>query len=499
MIRREIPTLANYFADAGYKTILSGKWHLGDAYPHRPQDRGFQEVLSFRAWGLPSLASNWDNSFVNPDAETDSYHDPVLEVNGVDTPHKGYVTDIFFDNAMQQMARCKQAKKLFFLYLPTPTPHTPNIGPIDPERESFYKNVAGEDGFPLLKNKNTRHYYRMIENIDDNLGRLDTFLQKSGLKDNTILIYLSDNGTQSKEAAQIYNSGMQAHKRSTFEGGHRVPLFVRWKKGGLNHGRDIQELTQVQDLCPTLLELCGVQPDNLYPQNGHSLAPLLRGEPWKHSDRFIAIQYNSICTPWHNALALQGPWRLINAKLYNIHKDPGQSNDISNQHPEKVESMTASYMQWHKKGYREFLKVRFIDLGHPKAPETILYASDWDGGYCDNPKGLIEANKSGAWHVNVVKDGRYRFELSRWPYEAEKGMRESLNPKGKDTLGARPIYHAELQVYDHKQEKAVSETDKPVSFEMHLKAGSTKVITTLYDQNKNALCSAPFVSVKLVR
>lgn len=78
-------------------------------------------------------------------------------------------------------------------------------------------------------------------------------------------------------------------------------------------------------------------------------------------------------------------------------------------------------------------------------------------------------------------------------------MRESLNPKDKSTKGARPIYHAELQVYDQKQEKAVSETDKAVSFEMDLKAGSTKVITTLYDQKTKALCSAPYVRVKLVR
>ena len=116
MVREEIPMLPKYFADEGYATGIFGKWHLGDSYPHRPQDRGFQEVLSFRAWGLPSLASNWKNIF--PPPGSDSYTDPVLEHNGVDTPYRGFSGDIWFTEAMKFMEKCKQENKPFFVYLP---------------------------------------------------------------------------------------------------------------------------------------------------------------------------------------------------------------------------------------------------------------------------------------------------------------------------------------------------------------------------------------------
>jgi arylsulfatase A-like enzyme len=284
MIRREIPTLADYFAGAGYRTILSGKWHLGDSYPHRPQDRGFQEVLSFRAWGLPSLASHWANSYINPEAASDSYHDPVLEYNGTDKPYQGYVTDIFFDHAMEQIEASRKADQPFFVYIATPTPHTPNISP--PEKVPFYQELDPYEG-----KKVHTHYYGMIENIDDNLGRIERFINDQGLRDNTILIYLSDNGTQSQLAKEMYNAGMRAKKTSVYEGGHRVPLFVRWPDGDLKHGQDVAELTQVQDLCPTLLTLCGIKPNDLYPQSGHDLTPLLKGVPWPHAERTLIVQY----------------------------------------------------------------------------------------------------------------------------------------------------------------------------------------------------------------
>ncbi len=503
MIRREIPTLANYFSDAGYRTILSGKWHLGDSYPHRPQDRGFQEVLSFRAWGLPSLASHWANSTINSENVSNAYNDPMLEHNGVDKPYKGYVTDVLFDHAMEQIARAKAAGKPFFLYLTTPTPHTPNITP--PEKVPYYKQVKNEYHEKGIEGDVDIAYYGMIENIDDNLGRLEAHLEREGLKDKTILVYLSDNGTQSFRAEGIFNAGMRGKKRSMWEGGHRVPLFVRWPNGNLKHGNDVAELTQVQDLVPTLLELCKVEPKDLYPQEGVDLGPLLRGQTWLHSDRILVAQFNTSGRLWDWAVTMKGPWRLAYGKLYNVHDDPHQDTDLSKEHPEILEELKKAYEDWHTIAHKEFIKKRYIDLGHPKAPSIILYASDWDGGYCDNEGGLKDSNQQGIWHVNVVEPGRYRIELSRWPFESGKALNERLyvdNPpqwaKKDDqwkTLGARPIAKASLDIGEAKEGKVTQADEKAAVFEVNLKAGKQELKTLFSDENGKELCSANYVRV----
>jgi arylsulfatase A-like enzyme len=490
MIRREIPTLADYFAGAGYRTILSGKWHLGDSYPHRPQDRGFQEVLSFRAWGLPSLASHWANSYINPEAASDSYHDPVLEYNGTDKPYQGYVTDIFFDHAMEQIEASRKADQPFFVYIATPTPHTPNISP--PEKVPFYQELDPYEG-----KKVHTHYYGMIENIDDNLGRIERFINDQGLRDNTILIYLSDNGTQSQLAKEMYNAGMRAKKTSVYEGGHRVPLFVRWPDGDLKHGQDVAELTQVQDLCPTLLTLCGIKPNDLYPQSGHDLTPLLKGAPWPHAERTLIVQYMAGGRPWKPAVAMQGPWRLVNEKeLYHIREDPHQDRNIAAQHPERLAALDQAYRDWYKEAHAQFVKPRYIDLGHPDANPTILYASDWEGGYCDNPGGLMASKAKGVWHVNVIESGKYSVELSRWPFEADKLLTEGVNPDGKQPQrGARPIAAASIEIGAVNQRQDAAATDRLVRFKVDLKAGKQELKSLFYDKQGNELCSANYARV----
>jgi len=490
MIRREIPTLANYFGDAGYKTILSGKWHLGDSYSHRPQDRGFQEVLSFRAWGLPSLASHWANSFINEEEPSDSYHDPVLAHNGEDKRYKGYVTDIFFDHAIEQMDACKKAGEPFFLYLPTPTPHTPNIAPR--EKLPYYERIKKERKVDLRSD-----YYGMIENIDDNLGRLEGFLAKRGLKENTILLYLSDNGTQCSRAAAIHNAGMRGKKTEVWEGGHRVPLFVRWPAGELKHGTDAKELTQAQDICPTLLNLCGIKPDDLYTQSGHDLTPLLKGRAWPHANRTLFVQYRTGGTAWNYAVAMQGPWRLVSGKgLYNIAEDPGQKRDVRTEYPERFQNMTSAYDAWFKDARREFLKTRYIGLGHPESPSTVLYASDWEGSYCDNPAGLKASRGKGRWHVDVIRAGRYRIELARWPFESGKSLTEGVNPNGnKPADGARPIAKGSLSIGDQKVEMDAEKGDRFLSFEVDLAAGRQVLKTMFRSADGKELCSANYVRV----
>jgi hypothetical protein len=295
------------------------------------------------------------------------------------------------------------------------------------------------------------------------------------LRENTILVYLSDNGTQSFRAQGVYNAGMKGKKRTMWEGGHRVPLFVRWPDGGLKHGNDVGELTQVQDLVPTLLNLCEVKPANLYPQDGVDLGPLLKGKPWPHGDRILTAQFNVGGGKWNWCVTMKGPWRLVEHKLYNISTDPHQDQDLSKKHPEVLQELVQAYEAWHAVAHKEFLKVRYIDLGHPKALTTTLYASDWDGGYCDNEGDLKASNKKGVWHVNVIKSGKYKIELSRWPFESGKALTEGVyvNPPARTdgssewkTWFARPIAKASLEIGGVTEKKTTQPDDKTAVFEV---------------------------------
>ncbi|MBM3334376.1 arylsulfatase, partial [Candidatus Sumerlaeota bacterium] len=254
-IRRDIPTAADIFADNGYKTGLFGKWHLGDNYPYRPQDRGFQETVTFRQWGIVSAQSYWDSD----------YFDDKYIHNGKLEQYKGYCTDVFFDEAMKWMRSCAEKKEPFFCYLPTNTPHGPLWVP-----EKYAQPYQGKVG-PGVAN-----FFGMIANIDDNMDRLDKMLKETGLYDNTILIFMTDNGGTT--GVKTYNAGMRGRKTEYYDGGHRVPCFIRWPGGGLRKPGDVDDLAQNQDILPTLIDLCGLRNPRGARFDGVSLAPLLRGK-----------------------------------------------------------------------------------------------------------------------------------------------------------------------------------------------------------------------------
>lgn len=439
MVRREIPTIADAFTEAGYATALFGKWHLGDSVPHRPQDRGFAEAVWFRGYGLSALASNWANSGLNPAIEIDPYHNPVLVHGAEERRCEGYVTDIVFDRTLDFIGRMQAEGRPFLVHLATPTPHRPEI----PRRD--WRNPYAGQAVPqgaTLPDK----YYGMIANIDENLARLEAFLVARGLRDDTIVVYTSDNGTQSPDAERIYNAGMRGRKMELWDGGHRVPLFVRWPAGGVGGGRDVTELTQAQDLLPTLAELCGIVPVWRYPLDGVSLVPLLRGRPWQHADRTIVVQYGTDGGPWRQAVALSGPWRLLDGgRLFNVATDPGQRTDVAARFPDVVARLTAAYDAWHARAHAEFVKPRFIDLGRADEPQVTLYAGDWDGGYCDAPGQLAKADTFGRYHVEIARPGRYRLELARWPFESGLAL-SAPNRPGDPDQAARPIARAAVKL-----------------------------------------------------
>jgi arylsulfatase A-like enzyme len=476
MVKRDLKMMPQYFADSGYATGMFGKWHLGDAYPHRPRFRGFQEVVSFRAWGITSLADYYDNS----------YYDPMLMHNGVDKKYEGYVTDIFFDEAMKWMEKCQEKSKPFFAYIPTNTPHVPEICP--PKYSTPYKGKYQGKDIPDV-------FFGMIANIDENMGRLETFLKEKKLCDNTIVIFLSDNGSQNKKAVALYNKGMKDRKGSLFEGGHRVHLFVRWVNGKLQHGKDISELAIVQDLLPTLSDLCQLKGDTSQ-LDGTSLAPLLQGTETKLNDRICVTQFGPRCNTWEQTVVMKDKWRLLpDNRLYDVSKDPLQQNNVYEQFPEIAQQLNGHYGKWFEKVKPLWDQPRYTIIGSDHENPLMLYASDWVGDYCDNRGGLINATGKGYWDLIVDRDGEYEVELRRWPEESGKKLTEAVNDTKRGQRSARPISKAQLIVAAFDKTVETQVTDSFVKFNVTLKAGQTKLTANFLDKNNQILCGALHVKV----
>ena len=405
MMRRELPTLADLFAKEGYKTGLFGKWHLGDSYPHRPMDRGFQEVVRHGAWGITSIADYFGNDYFN-----DTYRH-----NGVYESYTGYCTDVWFREAICWMKARQEAGDQFFCYIPTNVPHVPHW--------------VSDSYSDLYKGRGPAKFYGMIANLDENMGRLEKFLEESGLRENTLLLFLTDNGTAAGE--KVYNAGMRGKKTSLYEGGHRVPLFVRWPAGGVGGDRDIGHLTHCQDLLPTLIDLCGFKSDGKEELDGVSLASLLKEKnaPFPDSSRMLVVQYGSEIhnLKKYNATILWKKWRLVKGEeLYRIDADPGQMENLTARHPDIVDKLRQHYDQWWLETYPQFQKARYIDLGTTRANPMMLYSSDWQGSYADNFANLAAGDRIGAWDVLITQAGTYNFTLWRWPPEANAALDSGL-------------------------------------------------------------------------
>ncbi|MCP4455243.1 MAG: arylsulfatase, partial [Planctomycetes bacterium] len=236
-------TMAEVFSRQGYVTGMIGKWHLGDNAPHRPQDRGFHDVVWHRCGGVGQASDYWGSD----------YSDDTYERNGTFESFEGYCTDVWFSEARRFVK--KNREEPFFLYLATNAPHGPYR--VDPKWSKPYVGKADWRGGP--------QFYGMVANIDHNLGLLREQLDALALTENTILIFMTDNGTANgaqfegltSEAIRGFNAGMRGKKSSVYEGGHRVPFLMYWPAGRWVGGRDIKSLTAHIDVLPTLADLCG--------------------------------------------------------------------------------------------------------------------------------------------------------------------------------------------------------------------------------------------------
>src|SRR5207249_4613423 len=258
-------------------------------------------------WGITSMADLWQND----------YFDPRFRHNGVLQQYQGYCTDIWFNLAMNWIRERRQQNEPFYLYLPTNAPHGPLWCPAE------YKK--------LYQGRGPAGFFGMIANIDDNMAKLEALLQETGLRDNTILIFMNDNGGTA--GVNVYNAGMRGRKTQYYDGGHRAACFLRWPAGKLRAPGDIDTLTEIQDLLPTLIDFCALQRPKQAVFDGADLAGLLRGTAESLADRMLVVQYGQRPVKW-DAAVMWNKWRLVEGKeLYDLKTDPGQARNVASQKP----------------------------------------------------------------------------------------------------------------------------------------------------------------------
>ena len=486
MMHPDEKTIADLFAGAGYATGMVGKWHLGDNAPHRPQDRGFQEVLWHRCGGIGQASDYWGNDYFDDTYERAG----VGNMQGRFQKFEGYCTDVWFREGLRFVEKNKD--KPFFLYLALNAPHGPYRVP--PEWAQPYEDRAE------VSNAN---FLGMVANIDHNMGILRKRLAELAVADNTILVFMTDNGTSAgasfdgldSEAVSGFNAGMRGRKSSIYDGGHRVPFFIHWPRGELTGGRDIDTLSAHIDVLPTLADLCGIPVPEGYDPDGISLKPLLDGTKDRWPRKYHVIQYHGgagasalPAQPLAHSVVLTERWRLVNQNgqhLYDIKADPAQRQDVSGDHPEVVRRLREAYRPFWNQVSLRMRPVR-IHLGNPDQNPTSLCSQDWYLEKGNPPWNFRTIRKlpkvTGPWMVEVRQAGRYAFTLRQWPSAAEKPL-----------VAAR----AKIAIAGKEKEVTVSPGSENVSLELDLSLGSFELQTFLYDKDGEA-GGAYFTDVELV-
>jgi len=484
LLHRDERTMADVLGDAGYRTGIFGKWHLGDNYPMRPQDRGFGESVVFSGGGIGQTPDHWGND----------YYDDTYLHNGVPERYTGYCTDVFFAEAVKFIAA--DTSRPFFAYIATNVPHSPYIVP---ER---YRLPYAERGVPRPMDS----FYGMIENMDENLGRLRAGLQALGVDNNTLLIFATDNGTaagivngaipsgtgapeSNPSGWHGFNAGMRGIKASEYDGGHRVPCFWRWPAGGIGGGREVVPLTAHFDVLPTLIDLCAITPPTGAEFDGCSLAPLLRGTAVKWPERtlFVHRQRAEIPPKWTASAVMTDRWRYNNGgELYEIQRDPGQMTNVAAQHPAVVAELRSRYETWWNSLAPAMARYAFIVVGSEKADPVRLSCHDW---HAEDQKDIpwnqtqiqVAPWANGYWMIEVARTGRFEVTLRQQPAEAEFPIQAA---------------RARVAVDDYEATAVVPAGVTSVTLPLSLRGGPARLQTWLMDDAAGKSRGAFFVELR---
>ena len=471
--RADAVTMAEVFAQSGYRAGCFGKWHLGDNYPFRPQDRGFSDVLIHGGGGVGQTPDYWGNT----------YFDDTYYRNGRPEKFTGYCTDIWFDAAMEFIETNRE--RPFFAYLVTNAPHGPfNVA------EKYSNLYADNENVPNAA------FYGMITNIDENMGRLVSKLDELGLAENTILIFTTDNGTAAGfRNGKGFNAGMRGTKGSLFDGGHRVPFFIRWPGGRLADGRDLDVLATHLDLLPTFIELCRLDPPAEAKFDGLSLGGLLLGQTTDLPDREIFVQFRQSAEPPEHgkAAVMTRRWRLVGgAQLFDIKADPAQQHDVAAEHAAVVERLRRAYETWWAGVSPRFDDYCRIVIGSEHENPARLTCFDWHTSTPWNQNHIRKGTvANGFWAVDVARGGAYEVSLRRWPEELDLPITAAC-PDGKPIRATT----ARLKIGRLDLFRPVSRDAADVTFSVELEAGQTKLQTWLVDEKTGQSRGAYYVIVR---
>ena len=499
LLREDEWTLADALREAGYRTGQFGKWHLGDSQPFRPHERGFERAVYHNGGGIGNIGDAWGND----------YFDDTYYVNGVPTRFDGYCTDVFFREGLRFIE--EHQHEPFYCHIATNAPH----GPLNVEPR-YAEAYAG-----TTPHEDRARFYGMITNIDESIGVLLQRLDDLGLADNTIVVFMTDNGTATgveldahgfpREGPGSFNAGMRGKKGSPYEGGHRVPFFLRYPGAGAGGGRDVGHLTSYVDFMPTILDLCGVTPPEERSFHGRSLAPLMRGDDdgtW--GERVLVADTQRIAHPakWRLSSVMRGPWRLVHGvELYHLGEDPGQRRDIAAGHPGVVDELRAGYEQWWEQVSGQFDRDVPMVVGGGAEP-VRLTTHDLRNEACNgawNQRQVREGHvASGYWAIDVRRAGPYRVELRRWPEDAGHALDAGIDGDDvewrRDAIQERHAPHyrggvalaigrAALTVGGRSYHQETSPGDTAAVFEVSLAAGTDQLSAAFHDRGERTIGS----------
>ena len=442
VLRHREVTLAEALKDAGYQTALIGKWHLGRYGKYGPLTHGFDEFLGFR------------------DGMIDDYFDTALEHNGLPVRISNYITDALTDAALRFVE--SNRSRPFFLFLSYNAPHIPNQVPLKYEQEYTEKGLSPH----LVK------VYGMITCLDDGIGRVLEALEKLGLEENTIVVFLSDNGPQMESSRQMqqfrsrewhqmdamwkgvgrYNANLRGEKATVYEGGIRSPFFARWV-GQLPAGKTLEVAASHIDLLPTLLDLCGVPLPEGPALDGRSLAPFLKAGRGDPPDRTLFFWSDAPKTGVGPRLGLnrrnyavrRGPWKLVGGQeLFDLSRDPYEQKNLAERQPGRVKELQEAFDRWAQEVVPNEDLVRLpVPVSGEDTPSIMsnlfrggtvidiawarLHGQGLRYGYDklirDKITGWEDPNDFIRWHLDVGRAGRYEVILQYGCSVADAGSR----------------------------------------------------------------------------
>jgi len=449
LLRLGVPTMAEAFAKAGYRTAIFGKWHLGEPRPFHPLDRGFDHALLVGGGAAGQTPDFWGNTMF----------DPHLQENGEWKPFQGHMTDLFADKALEWISSGKQP---WFCYLALNAPHVPlQIG------DEWAKPYL-EAGLPERLAK----FYGMITHLDAALGRMLTELAERGILQKTIVVFLGDNGTALGGSPQPgeFNGGLRGTKGSPYQGGVRIPAVFSWP-GHFAEGQTIRTLASLYDVLPTLAQACQLDLRDFPTPDGRSLLPLLVAgkQPAGWKDRVVPTHVARWPSgtpveelPFLNASVRNGRFSLVNGEeLYDLPSDPGENHNIAKTHPGMVDQLRKAHIEWWESVRDSAMDTQPFVIGQPGQGSVDLTCMDWHPSRATSeplPVGLWEQETlrqwqagqmesgvdgaCGGWLVDVKSPGKYLLEFRFRPGDA---MESKPFSKGSVSLAiAGELFQADI-------------------------------------------------------